>query len=177
MKRNRVKSAANSSRQAGFSLLEVLIATAMLATIVTSVTVVLRTNIDLWQDYQVSQINHDSAHGVMRHLIRQIRQCNSVVAISGSSDDTGTLELLMSDGTKYVWNADGSDVYYGEETASTILGNGIAALTFTGYEADGTTETSDITKIQLIRCHIGYDSPKRSPARQQLESYAWIRAF
>ncbi|QDU76157.1 hypothetical protein Pan97_32020 [Bremerella volcania] len=161
----------------GFSLLELLVAVTLLVSAVTAVSVLLRVNYDTWRQYQTDNLRHEAAVGVLRHMVRQVRQCEEITAISSAGDHSGSLSALKSDGSTVVWDHTGTNVYYGTTTANQLLGNHITGLTLVGYEADGTTTTTVASDVHCVRITVSYTLPDRATASRTLTAYAWIRAF
>jgi len=161
----------------GFSLLELLVAVTLLVSAVTAVSVLLRVNYDTWLDYQTDNLRHESATGVLRHIVRQVRQCEQITAISSAADNSGSLSALMPDGSTIVWDHSGTNVYYGTTTANQLLGNNITGLTLVGYEYDGTTATTTTEDVQCVRVTVSYTLPGRATANRSLTASAWVRAF
>lgn len=161
----------------GFSLLELLVAVTLLVSTVTAVSVLLRVNYETWLDYQSDNLRNESAVGVLRHIVRQVRQCEEVTAISTSGDNSGTLSLVMPNGSTVVWDHAGSNVYYGATTANQLLGNHVTGLRFVGYQVDGTTATTVAQDIHCVRVTVSYSLPGRSAPGRTLTASAWLRAF
>ncbi|MEW4455831.1 prepilin-type N-terminal cleavage/methylation domain-containing protein [Bremerella sp. JC817] len=161
----------------GFSLLELLVAMSLLVSAVTAVSVLMRVNYDTWIDHRSDSLRHEAAVGVLRHMVRQIRQCQEVSAISAAGDSSGSLTLLMPNGSSVIWDHAGTNVYFGTTTADQLLGNHIAALSLVGYEQDGITQTTDPSAVQCIRITVTYALPQRSMASRSLKAHAWVRAF
>lgn len=166
-----------AQRRTGFSLLELLVATTLLVSMVTAVSVLLRVNYQQWLEYRGDSLRQESATGVLRHLVRQIRQAESVVAVSPSSDLSGSLSLQMPGGETVVWDHSGTHVLYGVTTPTQLLGNHITGLTFAGLQGDGATPATDISEVQCVRITVAYTLPDRTPAARSLTTMAWVRAF
>ncbi len=161
----------------GFSLLELLVAVTLLVSAVTAVSVLLRVNYDTWLDYQSDTIRHEAAAGVLRHLVRQVRQCEEITAISSAADNSGTLSLRMPDSSTIVWDHAGTNVYYGTTSADQLLGHNISGLRIVGYQYDGATATTVAQDVQCVRITVSYSLPNRATSSRSLTASAWIRAF
>lgn len=161
----------------GFSLLELLVSVTLLVSMVTAVSVLLRVNYDTWLDYRSDNLQHESAIGVLRHIVREVRQCEEVTAISSSGDNSGSLAIQMPSGNLVVWDHNGTNVLYGITSASQLLGNHITGLNFIGYERDGVTTTTVPQDIQCVQITISYTMPGRATSARSLTSKVWVRAF
>jgi len=163
----------------GMSLLEVIIASTILTVVVSSVTILMRTGRDAWQANSDDQARLEAAHATVRHVVRRVRQATSVIAISSASDTSGTISVLMETGEIYVWNHDsGSDeVHFGVTSASSLLGENVTQLKFTGYEADATTASTTVSDIQAIKIEAQISLPRETSGTKTITSWAWIRTW
>lgn len=161
----------------GFSLLELLVSVTLLVSMVTAVSVLLRVNYDTWLDYRSDNLQNESAVGVLRHIVREVRQCEEVTAISPSGDNSGSLTVQMPSGDSVVWDHSGTNVMYGVTTANQLLGNNITGLNLIGYQQDGVTTTTVPQDIQCVQITISYTMPGRAVSARSLTSKVWIRAF
>lgn len=163
----------------GMSLLEVIIASTMLTIVVSSVTLLLRTGREAWQANSDDQARLEAAHATIRHIVRRVRQGISVTAISGPTDTSGSLSLLMDTGEIYVWDHDdGSDqVDFGVTTVSNLLGENVTQLKFVGYHADATTTTTVAADIQGVKVEAQIQMPREMNGTKTISSWAWIRSW
>ena len=83
--------AANTDDAAASRSLEMMAATTIMAVIMTSVIVVIRSGYAVWNAYEQDLDVAENAYGVLRHFVRQMRQATAVTAISAASDTTGDL--------------------------------------------------------------------------------------
>ena len=96
--------------RAGFSLLELIVTAAMMATLVTAVSMVLRSSQNAWEAFDGDHSRLEAAHATLRHLVRHLRQAEQVVAISSASDSSGTISALLPSGDTVVWDHSGTSV-------------------------------------------------------------------
>ena len=165
---------------AGMSMLELVVAMTMMATLSTPTRVLLRTSQSAWSRHQADYARRLNAVAAARQMVRQIRQAASVTAISAATDVSGTLSIERSNGDIYVWDHDnGADqVLFGQNTATDPLADSITALSFTGYKADGTTATVAPELIYSVRCELSYEVERPSgPATEQITTQAWLRRW
>lgn len=138
----------NSRRtiRTGFSFLELITATAILAVLTSSSMVVVRTSYSAWNRHEDDHAQRQAGLAVLKHIVRQARQCRAVVDISVATDNSGTLTLLDTNGNLLVWEHDSGskEVRYGIATATNVLATGIEELTFVGMKVDGLTPTVDV---------------------------------
>ena len=84
MKNNR-----QTSRR-GFTLLELIVSTAMLAALTTSCMVIVRTSYTAWNRHEDDHTQRQAGLDVLKHIVRKTRQIKAVTAISSASDISGS---------------------------------------------------------------------------------------
>jgi prepilin-type N-terminal cleavage/methylation domain-containing protein len=162
----------------GLTLLELVIASAMLATIMTVVAVVLRTGRQAWEAHESDYVRLEALHGTVRHIVRQVRQAKEVTQISAANDSSGRLGLRLNDGTELVWDHAGSTVNCGVTTADQLLATNITTFRFVGYRADGTTATTVPEDIQNLMIEASTTLPNRDVGgTKTIQSWAWLRTW
>jgi len=161
------------------TLLEVMIATAMMSTIVATVAVLLRGSHAAWnaQDEDLTRLR--SAHATVRHIVRHVRQATAVAAISNPSNTAGSLSITTASGDTYVWARNGNtdEVQFGIGTADQLLAEDITELTFTGYQADATTTTTEPSQIQSVRCTARVTLPHDVGGERTVSAWVWMRTW
>jgi prepilin-type N-terminal cleavage/methylation domain-containing protein len=169
----RPKQAAKTRR--GLSLLEMMAATAIMATITASVVVVMRSGYAVWNAQEADIDVLENGYGVLRHFVTQMRQATAVTAITASSNTQGSLSFTPASGLARTWTRNSTDdVYFNNGTLNQLLAKNITPLTFTGYKADGTTATTTVTDIQVVQCQVQITLPRGT---RTLTTRAWIRCW
>ncbi len=174
MKNNR-----NTTRH-GFTLLELIVSTAMLAALSSSCMVIVRTSYTAWGRHEKDHSQRQASLAVLKHIVRQTRQAKSVMAISSASDISGSLSLLGTNGDILVWEHDAGskEVLFGVGTATHVLATGIEELNFIGYRANGTTQTIDVGLIHSVRCSTQVNIARPSSTDSiKTSCQAWLRAW
>jgi type II secretory pathway pseudopilin PulG len=163
-------------RPSGLSLLEMMVATAMMATLMTSVVVVMRSGYAVWNAQEADIDILENGYGVLRHFSQQMRQATSITSISAPSDTSGDLSFLTATGTTRSWSHDGGpkEASFNNGTSNGLLAKNIETLTFTGYEADGVTQTNTEADIQAVRCTV---QVTLAGATRTISCRAWIRSW
>jgi type II secretory pathway pseudopilin PulG len=163
-------------RPSGLSLLEMMVATAMMATLMASVVVVMRSGYAVWNAQEADIDVLENGYGVLRHFVQQMRQATSVTAISAPSDTTGDLSFLTATLTTRSWSHNGGpkEVYFNNGSGNQLLAKKIDTLSFTAYEADGVTATTTIGDIQVVKCTV---QVTLAGATRTLSGRAWIRCW
>ena len=167
------------NRRAGVTLLELILATALMTGMVAATAVVLRTGHLAWQAAQTDAALISAGNATVRHIVRRVRQAEAVTAVSDPGDTSGSLSVLMPSGETMVWSHDDAtrQVSYGVGSADGLLGQDISTLSFTGYRADATTQTAVPAEIQSIKCHASVELPRTSGGTRTVSCWAWLRAW
>jgi len=161
-------------------MLELTVATAMLAMLTASSMVLVRTSYTAWNRHEDDHSQRQAAIAVLRHIGRRIRQAKAIMAISAASDTSGSLSLLTTDGNVLVWEHDATtkEVRYGITTATNVLAKGIEELTFVGVKVDGVQQTTEVGLIHLVQCSTKFNLVRpTSNELVSMSSRAWLRAW
>lgn len=163
----------------GLSLLEMMIATAMMATLMTSVVVVMRSGYAVWNAQEADIDALENGYGVLRHFVQQMRQADAVTVISAPTNTTGNLTFTTATGAIRSWSHNGGpeEVYFNNGTSNQLLAKSIDTLTFTGYKADGVTPTTVVDDIQVVTCAVQVTLPQGGGVTRTLSCRAWIRTW
>ena len=167
-------------RRSGLTLLEVIAAMAMMATLMASVIVLVRSSYAVWQAHEADMEAAESAYAALRHIVRSTRQAVSVSAISADTDTTGNLSLVMDSGDVWNWQHSGTgQVLFGISPSSTteLLADNVNQMTFVGYEADGTTATTAVDDIHSIKCSVQVTMPAAGGTTRTVSCHAWLRTW
>ena len=169
-----------TKKRRGMSLLELVIATSMLAVIMTSIAVIMRTGRQAWEAHESDYVRIEAAHATARHIVREIRQADAVSAISASADTSGAITLDMPNGDTKSWDHDGATnrVNYGLNVApADLLATEITGLQFSGFEADGTTAAATVGDVQCVRINVMIQLPREVGGARVISSWAWVRSW
>jgi prepilin-type N-terminal cleavage/methylation domain-containing protein len=170
----------NFPHSRGFTLLELMVTTAMLAVLTTATMVLVSTSYSAWNRHEEVQATRQAGIAVLRHIVRHVRQASSVVAISTAADNSGTLSILTPTGQTLVWDHDAGTkrVLFGVITANQVLATGIEELNFAGIRTDGVTLTTDVGLIHSIRAttEVSLVHPASTEA-VTASCQAWLRAW
>ncbi len=82
----------------GLSLLEMMAATAIMATVTAAVVVVMNTGYSVWTAQEADIDVLENGYGVLRHFARQLRQATNVTAITAAGNTTGSLSFTLASG-------------------------------------------------------------------------------
>ena len=169
---------AAKNRRSGLSLLEMMAATAIMATLTASVVVVMRSGYAVWNAQEADIDVLDNGYGVLRHFVTKMRQATTVTAITASGNTQGSLSFTTSTGATCIWARNSSsDVYFNNGTSNQLLAKSINSMTFTGYKADGITATTTVTDIQVVQCQVQITLPRGAGVTRTLTTRAWIRSW
>ena len=165
-------------RRSGLSLLEMMAATAIMATVTSAVVVVMNTGFSAWKAQEADIDVLENGYGVLRHFARQLRQATAVTAITAAGNTTGSLSFTTATGATCTWARNASsDVYYNNGTSNQLLAKSVDSLTFTGYKADGVTATTTVTDIQVVQCQVQITLPRGAGITRTLTTRAWLRSW
>ncbi len=160
-----------------FSLLELLVTCALMATIVTSATVVLRTAQTAWTGHSADHAKLDAAYATLRHITRGVRQADIVTAISSAADNSGSLGVVSPTGQALVWDHSGTNVNYGVNAPTSLLASDVSELTFIGYKADGVTTTTTPADVQSVLCTVKVNLDRTHEPQRVIGTRVWLRAW
>lgn len=166
--------------RSGFTVLELIVTTAMLAMLTTACMVVVRTSYSAWNRHNDEHAQRQAGLDVLQHIVRTTRQARAVSNISLASDNSGTLTLLDISGNLLVWKHDSgsSQVQYGIGSASNLLATGVEELNFVGYKVDGLTATTDPGLIHSIQCTSKVNVSRPAGAETITTTCrAWLRSW
>lgn len=160
-------------------MLELMIASAMLATLLAAISLVLRTGRAAWDAQEADFARIEAGHATVRHIVRQIRQARRVQAISDPWDTSGSLSLVDTNDVVLAWSHDEGTgrVLYGINTANQLLAPEISGLRFEGLQADGVTPATSPADVQLIRVEVTLQLPRENAGGRTIGSWAWMRTW
>ncbi len=165
-----------SGSRRGVTLLEVMTATMISATMMTSSFVLLRSTYQAWQSHEADLDRSTNGAAVLRHLVQHVRQAAGVTGITAASDPSGSLTVALADGTLLTWSHGGASVALSVNGgAPQPLADDILTLTFAGYEADGMTPTTIPGDVQTIRATLTTQQP--AGGIRTHSSCTWVRSW
>ena len=161
-------------------MLEVVIAGAMLAGVMTSLSIVMRTARQSWEMNDNESASLHQMHAVTRHFVRTAREARSVTAINSNS-----IALEMRDGSTNQWTwkstADGLSntvtVTSSTDNVESILAHDIQSIRFTGYDADGVSVTTNPQDTHVIAIRTTVELADVASPNHHVESKVWIRSW
>ncbi len=169
-----------SRRRYGVTLLEMIVAGTMLAMVMTSLSVDLRTSRAAWEanDNDTGTLQH--AHAVSRHFVRQFREARKVIDLAPNA-----ITLEMRDGNRLIWKhtgTSGSDagkvfVHSSDTGEESPLAEEILDLKFTGYKADGVTVTTNPSDVQLVKITVSVELDLAGENKRTIASNVWLRSW
>lgn len=168
-----------NKHRTGLTLLELIIATTMMTMLMVSVSAVLRSSRVAWDAREADCSRLESAYGLLRHLVRWVRQANEIVSVSSPTNTSGYITMRLPSGDVYAWRHDstGKAVYFGIGSANDLLAENIESLTFEAFKADGVTPTTDVDAIQCLRVTVGFRLPRDTGSARLVRSWVMIRAW
>lgn len=169
--------ASKSHDRRGLSLLEVMVALAILAMLMTPVITLLRTSHQVWSERQADHAKLEAGHATVRHLIRQLRQAKQIVSISPPIDRSGSISARLYDNRLLVWDHRRGQVLFGETSATSLLADGVEELWFVGLRADGVTPAVTPAEVRIIQCRAKVRLERDVNADRTISSTVLLRSF
>lgn len=167
-------------RLAGFSLLELVAATAIMATLSAASFMLVRTSHTAWMKHRDDADQRQAALAALQHVMRKVRQATRVTAITAAANTAGSLTLLMADGAQAMWsrNSGTNQLLYGTTSATNLLAANITETTFAAFKADGTTTTTQVDLIHAVRCTLKYTLTRPGgTSTETISCTAFLRAW
>ena len=160
----------------GVSLIELLCALSIGATLMVATISVLRSTHSAWENHEAELVPAYNQSAVHRHIVQHTRQADAITAISGPSNNSGNLTIRKPDGTTYAWSLSGGSVTcsVNGSTAEPVADE-IDSLSFIAYEANPNTSTTTVGDIRSIECRVGINQPLGG--NRTTSSYIWLRAW
>jgi len=173
--------ARNRAKLCGFTLMELIVTTSMLAITATATMVLIRTSYNGWSRHAEDLERRSVGLAVLQHVTRHVRQAQQVVNVSAGTNPSGTLSLLDPQGQTLVWqhNAATNQVFFGiDSPANSLLANDVTELRFSAVDETGTTTTTELEKIRSIVCTTKVEL-SRPTGIQEVENTcrAWLRSW
>jgi hypothetical protein len=161
------------------TLLELIIASVLLTTLVAGTGLVLRGMHSVWQARDEDSRRIQAAHATLRHIVRQCRQATAVTAITAPGETAGSLSVTLADGSTAAWsrNAGADEVNFGIGAPSHLLAEYITELSFTGYDGDGVTASTTPGEIRSVQCRVRVDLPRETGGTRYVTCRAWLRSW
>lgn len=156
----------------GVTLLEVMTAVTLAATMMTSSFVVLRSSYSSWLAHEADMDRASNASAIIQHFVRHFRQSESVSAIAAS----GPLTVLREDGSQLTWSLSGTDVSLQVDSGTAHpVASDIQTLTFEGYEADASTVTTKAEDVHAVKVSLTVNQP--AGGTRTVSSFTWLRSW
>jgi hypothetical protein len=161
------------------TLLELIIASSMLAMLLGSVSVVIRAGRESWTAHEADYVRIEAAHSVLRHIVRKIRAAEAVTEVTVATDNSGRLGLRMPNDETLLWAHDsGNDlVNYGVTVPDSLLATEITGLRFRGMRADGVTAATTAADVQCLQVEVTIQLPRETNGQRIVTSWAWVRSW
>jgi|GEM_PF-1173062 len=171
----------NQRARSGFSLLELLVSMTVLTVLMTSITVVLRTSRQAWSTHQSDLLATQTAHAVVRHIVRELREADSVISVTGTTAPAGDLTIRNASGTQLRWqhNTTTKQVLFTDTSISNtaqVLADNVQFVRFTAYAPDGITQTLASEQMQSLKVDVAVPLPSTGGIRS-IGSWVWLRNF
>ena len=169
------------ARRCGFTLVEMVVSMTVLVVLMTSISVVLRTSRQAWETHQTDLVAIQTAHAVLRHIVRELRESDAVLSVTAKTVTSGDLRIKDAFGNNLRWqhNSSTKQVLFSDASlggTSQVLAENVNALKFTCYGSDGVSETTVIEQMQFMKIEVTVPVPSSGSTRT-ISSWVWLRSF
>ncbi len=167
----------------GLPLTEMVIAMTLLSTVMTAVTVVLRTGRDAWHAHEADHVRTRIAHASVRHIVRAVREASEILSITTGVSQNSRLTVRLPDGDTLTWQHDatGKTISLTQTSISntpSIIAQNIETLEFIPSRVDGGVFRSNmIDRAQEIEIRVGVVLPRETPVVRRAIGCVWLRPF
>ena len=166
----------NHHRPTGATLLEVLVAVGLSATLGASSFVVLRSTYAAWSAHEADLVAAGEAAAVLRHIVQHVRQSDSVTSVSAAADTSGHLAVISEGGQTWRWDHSGDVVTLAVDgAAAQPISEGIAQFRMIGFEADGVTPTTVPSRVHAVLVTVAANQPLGGV--RTVSSNVWLRSW
>lgn len=182
--KNRLCKLSNAcSQRRGYSLLELIVAMSLLTVVMTATSSVLRTSRQVWEAHEADLTRLQTAHALVRHIVREAREAREVVAVDADRPIGARLTVRLPDGDELTWRHDGSAsrVLFARSSVSPspeVVAEQIDSLEFRPALIDGSAyQPSRVDRIQELTVLAGTTLPRETPVTRSAVASVWLRAF
>ncbi len=143
----------NRSLHPGLTLIEIVVAMAIMALVMAAVLPQFRNIENSWASKQGRSDAMQNARIIIDHINRNLCRAQSITAVSAPDAVNGFIEYKDSEGLTYRYHIGGDkNVHFGPVGSLAELGGPVAKLQFVCYGLrDLDTPTTDVTQIRLIK--------------------------
>lgn len=167
----------------GYSLLELIVAMSLLTVVMTATSSVLRTSRQVWEAHEADLTRLQSAHAVVRHIVREAREAREVVSVDADQPAGAALTVRLPDGDELSWRHDSrsNQVLFRQTSVSAtsqVVADQIDSLEFRPVLIDGSDFQPDrADRIQELTVLAGVTLPRESATPRRAVASVWLRAF
>lgn len=139
----------------GLTLVELMVTVVMVGLIIVAIPAHFRSGTGIWEKGERhAEVTQNALIG-MEQINRELKQSQSITAISGSGSDNGDIkfENVGGNAAEFRFNSEEEDAYLRHDNgAGTLnrLSGPLTSLKFAGYRADDVTETADPKYIKSV---------------------------
>ncbi len=160
-----------------FSLVELVMANAIMATLMLATCVLVQTSYQNWNLHEQSSTQKIYTLGAHSHCQRHLRQATDIATLSASPP---TLYVLSSNGDTHEWVYDSTlkEIHFSLNASTPeTLASGIESCSFSGFDKNGilTNTLADIQSVVLTTTH-QQEIPGTNPLIT-VTSRSWIRSW
>lgn len=146
------------TRRTGFTVIEVLMALAILATLLTAVAVAFDASVKNYHDNEALYKTLNTARAALLRITNDVRTAQAVATAGpdpGEDPDTSQCSMITANGSDLTYRYDGAaDTLYLTDNvtgASYVLCENVTAMTFERREADKVTDSGMLRVVCNVR--------------------------
>jgi type II secretory pathway pseudopilin PulG len=158
------------------TLLEMVIALAMMATVFAAILPLFRNIRISWDSKQAAAETLQNGRVLVDHLNRKLSKAVKITAVSDPSTNNGYIEFEDNDGNNLKYDVANSYVRFGAVGDLSDLAGPISKLQFTCYDAcDLDTSITDVDSIRFVKAETTLTNPTATGQDKTLIASAYLR--
>ncbi len=139
-----------------FTLIEVILATVMVAIVSTAMVGMIYSNYNSWKFGSGRSTLLQDGRAVLEQMTRVLRQAKNFTSVTSPTDQAGQITFTDVDGVtqQFRRNASTSEIEYGEPGDLSALAGYVSGLVFTCYDADANSLAAPVNARKIRAVHI-----------------------
>jgi type II secretory pathway pseudopilin PulG len=144
------------NRCKAFTLVEVILATAMVAIVAAALVGMIYSNYNNWKLGSGRSTLLQDGRAVLEQMTRILRQAKNFTSVTSPTDQAGQITFTDIAGTtqQFRRNASTSEIEYGQPASLSALIGSVSSLVFTCYDADANSIAAPVNARKIRAVHI-----------------------
>ncbi|NNJ26268.1 PulJ/GspJ family protein [Alienimonas chondri] len=165
----------------GLTLLEIVVAAALMGGVTASLHMVLRGTVDATDQLRGENDALRHADAGIRFLTRRCREAEGVAQIGGTTNESFHVDVGNGETVRYFREAGSNTLQMTDsritDGISQTIADGVTGFTPTFYMADGVTATTVPAEARLIDITLTVDLPRDAAAGRTVRGRVWVRRW